>query len=472
METSIPVTVKVQLPEVSGERDAYRLVIFDETGSDVLLESRSSDCHLPVIEIPKYRRPAYEITTLLRDHRQLSSVLLFSGMLEQDAEAGYFAALQAHEKTSPIPKGAAWFRVDHAIDQFLQGAERRVLDCSYAKATGKNSSVCEPFARLNWITDLQDWVKTVIGPLGLEVRGFQQLNGSEGFSLIRFATTLRPVWFKAVGKPNLHEFPVTMALAKLFPEHLPLVLASRPTYHGWLMDDAGDTALCETQNSDDWKHAAQALADLQIESVGKASELLQAGCRELGLTTLVELVDPFLEVMHGLMQRQTKIPPPVLSQKELTHLGMIVKHALACLKSLAVPETLGHSDFNPGNILVSANRCTFIDWAEAHVGHPFFTFEYLLSHLRKDCPMLARFEDVVRRAYAQRWESVLSASSISEAFVLSPLVSVYAYAVAGDIWRNPDMLSNPRVAGYLRSLTRRMKREADLLQAQGVECLN
>jgi hypothetical protein len=469
---NIAVTVKVQLPEVKGERDAYHLVVFDETGSDVLLESRGSECHLPLIEIPKYTRPAYEITTSLRDHRQLSSVLLFSGALEQDADANYFAALQVHEKTSSIPKGTAWFRVDHAIGHLLQGAEHRVLDSSYAKAAGQNSTGCEPFARLNWITDLQDWVRTVIGPLGLDLRGFRQLNGSEGFSLIRFATTLRPVWFKAVGKPNLHEFPVTMALAKLFPEHLPLVLASRPTYHGWLMDDAGGTALCETQSSDDWKRAARALADLQIESIGKASDLLQAGCRELSFTTLVELVDPFLQVMQDLMQRQTKIPPPVLSREELTHLGMIVKHALACLKSLAVPETLGHSDFNPGNILVSANRCTFIDWAEAHVGHPFVTFEYLLSHLRKDCPNLARFEDVVRTAYSRRWESILSAPSISEAFVLSPLVSVYAYAVAGDVWRNPDMLSNPRVAGYLRSLTRRMNREAGVLQAQGVECLN
>ena len=469
---NIAVTVKVQLPEVKGERDAYHLVIFDETGSDVLLESRGSERHLPLIEIPRYTRPAYEITTSLRDHRQLSSVLLFSGALEQDADANYFAALQVHEKASSIPKGTAWFCVDDAIDHLLRGAEHRVLDSSYAKATGKNCSICEPFARLNWITDLQDWVRTVIGPLGLELRGFQQLNGSEGFSLIRFATTLRPLWFKAVGQPNLHEFPVTMALARLFPEHLPLVLASRPICHGWLMDDAGDAALCETQSSDDWQRAAQALADLQIESIGKASDLLQTGCRELGLTTLVELVDPFLEVMQDLMQRQTKIPPPVLSREELTRLGMIVKHSLACLKSLAVPDTLGHSDFNPGNILVSSNRCTFIDWAEAHVGHPFLTFEYLLSHLRKDCPNLARFEDIIRTAYSRRWECILSGPSISEAFKLSPLVSVYAYAVAGDIWRNPDMLNNPRVVGYLRSLTRRMNREAGSLQAQGVECLN
>jgi len=134
---NIAVTVKVQLPEVKGERDAYHLVIFDETGSDVLLESRGTECHLPLIEIPKYTRPAYEITTSFRDHRQLSSVLLFSGALEQDADARYFAALQVHEKASSIPKGTAWFRVDDAIDHLLQGAEHRVLDSSYAKATGK-----------------------------------------------------------------------------------------------------------------------------------------------------------------------------------------------------------------------------------------------------------------------------------------------------------------------------------------------
>jgi len=147
--------------------------------------------------------------------------------------------------------------------------------------------------------------------------------------------------------------------------------------------------------------------------------------------TLLELVDPFLEVIGDLMQQQTKMPPAILSWQELSDLGATLKNALCCLESLGIPDTLGHSDFNPGNILVGSQRCVFIDWAEAHVSHPFLTFEYLISHLRKGYSALTRFDDAIRSSYAQPWQSVSLPEHVSEAFLFSPLVAVFAYAVAG-----------------------------------------
>jgi hypothetical protein len=37
---------------------------------------------------------------------------------------------------------------------------------------------------------------------------------------------------------------------------------------------------------------------------------------------------------------------------------------------------------------------------------------------------------------------------------------VFVHAVAGDAWRTLDPVSNPALAGYFRSLTRRMYRDA------------
>ena len=177
-------------------------------------------------------------------------------------------------------------------------------------------------------------------------------------------------------------------------------------------------------------------------------------------------------VIADLMQQQVKLPPPILSRHELSDLRVTLKNALCCLESLSVPDTLGHSDFNPGNILVGSERCVFIDWAEAHIGHPFLTFEYLVSHLRKDYPELVRFEDGIRSAYVRRWQSVSLPEHVTEAFLFSPLVAVFAYAVAGNSWRDPERLKIPQVPGYLRSLTRRMKQEADSVQRRRVECIN
>jgi hypothetical protein len=309
----------------------------------------------------------------------------------------------------------------------------------------------------------------VIRPLGMELKDFQQLNGCGTFSLVRFETTQLPVWFKAVGKPNLHEFPITVALAELFPQYVPSVLATQPACHGWLMADAGGPPLNEAEDSSAWKDAATALAGLQIASIGAIDDLLKAGCRDLRVGRLLESVDPFLEVMADLMQQQTKVPPAILSRHELSRLAATLKSALHCLQSVGIPDTLGHGDFNPGNILLGSKRCVFIDWAEAHVSHPFLTFEYLMSHLRKDCPALIRFEDAIRSSYAQRWQSISLSEHLSEAFLFSPLVAVFAYAVAGNSWRDPERLKIPQVPGYLRSLARRMKQEADSVQRRRVE---
>jgi hypothetical protein len=366
-----------------------------------------------------------------------------------------------------------WFPVHNAISHLLKNKKYGVLESSYLKATNwMSAGDAEPFSRVGWLSNLQDWIKTVIYPLGMELKDFEQLNGSETFSLIRFETTQHPVWFKAVGKPNLHEFPITVALAKLFPEYMPPLLATRPACNGWLMADAGAPPLNEMEELPAWEGAAAALADLQIDSIGKRDELLAAGSRDLRTGTLLELVDPFLEVIADLMQQQTKVPPAIMSRKELFDLGATIKNALCCLEAVGIPDTLGHSDFNPGNILVGSERCVFIDWVEAHVSHPFLTFEYLVSHLRKGYPALTRFEDTIRSSYVQRWQSVALPEHVSEAFLFSPLVAVFAYAVAGNSWREPERLEIPQVPGYLRSLTRRMKQEADSIQRRRAECIN
>jgi aminoglycoside phosphotransferase (APT) family kinase protein len=140
-----------------------------------------------------------------------------------------------------------------------------------------------------------------------------------------------------------------------------------------------------------------------------------------------------------------------------------ITNALHLLGDIGIPYTLGHGDFNPGNILVEGDRCVFIDWAEAHVGHPFLTFEYLLAHLRMVRPTLTMREDSLREAYTACWQSTLCSADIERGLQLSPLIAVYASAISSNSWRDPERLAVPQVPGYLRSLTRRMSQESGKL---------
>jgi thiamine kinase-like enzyme len=175
--------------------------------------------------------------------------------------------------------------------------------------------------------------------------------------------------------------------------------------------------------------------------------------------------------MGQLMEKQTKAPPPALSRSELTSLGDQIEEALSSAADLRVPDVLGHLDLNPGNVIVSEGQCVFLDWAEAYVGNPFFSLQYLVEHSRR-AGVDATAESGLTRAYAEKWHSLVSPGSLEEAMALAPMLAVFAYAVATDAWGDQPRLQDPKIAGYLRSLARRMHLEANRLRDRSALCPN
>ena len=143
---------------------------------------------------------------------------------------------------------------------------------------------------------------------------------------------------------------------------------------------------------------------------------------------------------------------------------------LDALEALGIPETLGHLDLNPGNIIVSPSRCTFLDWAEAYVGNPFFSLEYLREHLRRTSGTDSAVETNLVESYCAQWEQVVPTAAVAEGLTLAPLLAVFAYVAGSNAWEDAERLQ-PATAGYLRSLTRRMSREANELADRRSLCL-
>lgn len=319
--------------------------------------------------------------------------------------------------------------------------------------------------------ELFQWVQEQVSPLGLRVTGeFRQLNASPTFSLIRLMTDDGALWFKATGEPNAHELPVSLSLARLFPRHVPRVLGVHPAWNGWLSSEASGTVLDEISDCSAWERAAEQLAKLQIASIGKAEELLEAKCKDLRIQKLVERIDPFLARMAELMAAQEKRSPAPLSNSELASLGEGLKEACLLLQSFGLPDTLGHIDFNPGNILVSPDCCTFLDWAEGCVTNPLITFEYLREHIRRSGTQEKSSVERLTAVYVRPWASFYSLDDLRRALDISPLIAVFVYAIASNVWRSAESLRQPQLAGYLRSLARRMHREAVHAAERGELC--
>jgi hypothetical protein len=371
------------------------------------------------------------------------------------------------------PAGTCWMPSSAAADCSDAGEAAAIRESLQELDSYVRGEKTGPFAKPGWLRELFRWTEEQVAPLGLRVTGgFRQWNASPTFSLVRMETNDGALWFKATGEPNSHELPVSLLLARLFPGHVPRILGVHPSWNGWLSAEASGTALDEISDCSIWERVAGKLAELQIASIGTSRELLEGKCKDFRVAEIVKFIGPFLARMADFMAAQEKTSPAPLAKSELASLGEWLKESCSLLQSFGLPDSLGHIDFNPGNILVDSDHCVFLDWAEGCVTNPVITFEYLRRHMERGGVKESAADSRLSAAYLRPWAAFFSPDDLRWALAVVPPVAVFVYAIAGDAWRTLDPVSNPALAGYFRSLTRRMYREA-VRAAEGSElCLD
>lgn len=458
-----------------GTGDSYRLIVTRRKASEILLLPNGSGWGLPQVEIRPQRRVAEQLASEVSRGWGLETYCLFVSSPRTSSGNGEAkcAVMESVKHNDKAPAGTYWM-APCVTTGWGDGREaeaiRESLEELDSYASGERFG---PFAKPGWLGDLFIWTQEQVAPLGLRLAGgFRQLNASPTFSLIRLETDAGALWFKATGEPNTHELPVSLSLARLFPRHVPRMLGIHPAWNGWLTAEVSGTELDQTAECALWERAAEQLAELQIESIGRGSELLEAKCKDLRIRRLVEQIDPYLARMAEFMAAQEKASPAPLSTSELSSLTQGLRESCSLLQSVGLPDTLGHIDFNPGNILVSQDRCVFVDWAEACVTNPLFTLEYLRQHLGRSALQETPAVERVTAAYLRPWMSFHSLDDLRRALTFSPLVAIFVYAVSSDSWRSPDAIHKPTLAGYFRSLTRRMYREAMSAAERSELCLD
>jgi len=458
-----------------SERETWRAIVFSSDGTKALLKVSEGGFVFPSVEIPRWERLAENLTAALEKQWGCEAVCLFT-LNDSSQHGGTNDSYEVMEcwRDDAHSSDTIWQPI-HSLrsDTFEDPAEYRIFERCFEQLDRYERDPASPFARGGSFARVRNWTRDAIRPFGLELEtSFRQHNSSESFSLIRFESNGTAVWFKAVGEPNLREFPITLKLAELLPEFLPEVLATRPEWNAWLSREVEGTNLGKTKDAAIWERAAAKLAELQIESISGADSILDAGAHDLRTDGLLDSVDPFFEVVTRLMEEQTKASPPALSREELSLLKLRLEDALTLLGDFGIPHALGHLDLNPWNVILTRSRCVFLDWAEAYVGLPFFSFEYLLEHFRREVGQDAVLESAFVNAYRAPWRQLLSDDVSSEAFALAPLAAVYAYAAGTQAWKDEEKLRDAKTGGYFRSLARRMNREAIQLIERRPACLS
>ncbi|HWH61073.1 MAG TPA: phosphotransferase [Terriglobales bacterium] len=447
---------------------AYLMVITRRNASEILLLPAGAGWKLPRLEVNPGERLAEQLTSEVLRAWGMETVCLFSPPF--DRRCMVMEPVRDNEKSPP---GTYWTPRTSA-DRCCAPPEAAAIRESLAELDGyARAQAGGHFACCGWLRELFRWVQEQVGPRGLQLTGrFRQLNTGPQFCLVRFETSGQAVWFKATGAPNRHEMPVTVTLGRLFPNYLPEILAVHREWNGWLSSEAPGTSLDAASRFRAWERAAEDLAGMQISSIGKTDELLASGCRDLRVPALAQQIDAFLACMNELMAAQKKPAPAPLDRSELRTLALSLREACTTLQSFSLPDTIGHTDFNPGNIFVGQDRCVFLDWSEAAVSNPVLTFQYLREYLPRSGMNEAAGGEKLSAVYSQRWSTVCSANEIRKALAQAPLVAVFAYALSTDSWRSIDRASDCKTAAYYRSLARRMYREAVKVAQRSELCLD
>jgi hypothetical protein len=454
-----------------NESETYRVIVVSQDGTKVLLIPKGERQVLPAVEIPRWQRIAENLRVALKSDWGREVVCRFE-LPATDGGPRYLVAehLSTRCNSNLLSR---WVPVSAlGQDSLIEARDHAAIERASRLCKREIVGACAgAFACLAWFCELRTWIDSVIGPMGFHLTGkFRQLNASPSFSLIRFATDGPALWFKAVGEPNQREFTVTCQLVELFPEYLPRILGRRPDWNGWLSHEAPGKLLSDGEDQLCWEQAAGSLARLQVESIDHGRQILGVGARDLRSAALSKLIQPFLSVVAQLMERQTKVPPPILDRKDLSALADALQRAVDAMDAVETPEALGHLDLNPGNIIVAEDRCAFLDWAEAYVGNPLFSLEYLLEHARRTFGPDAGVTTKLTAAYCAQWDGVLSPAAIADALAFAPLLAVFASAAGNEIWKDTERLEEPATAGYMRSLARRMHREANALDDRRALC--
>lgn len=423
----------------------------------MLLEREAGRLILPRIPVPRWTRAAQKVTSQIRQRWNLRAwVIDFLG--DHPGRENLAIAERIDERPGPLEDAnIACYPLSAVPEDELSDAERAVV----RKLLEDGSTGRGPFSRLGWVEDLLTWSCEVLNVARSKLSNeFVQLNASADAALVHILTEEGTrYWFKAAGTAHPHERHVTETLSQELPEYLPELIAVHKQWNGWLTRDAGAPFLASHDRSRLAIEVVRRLARLQTGALPFAGRLLVDGChdhRMPALRTQIPKLTPYLEAA---MQETEADFGLSIGPARLRRIAALIAEASLRIENMGIPDTLMHCDVSLDNILVGSRGCTFIDWAQASIGHPFITLEHL-------CAQFAQHEDSraiiprLRKTYLHVWETSLHGRFDRHALIVMPLVALASLLCCRSEWLTRNAMRHPSSRSYARVLARQLDRIA------------
>lgn len=444
----------------------YRVVLVQPESHGVLALASAGSYRLPRVRIPSNSRPAQQLQKAIKAIWGVRAFILDICVATHGASSCALAELLSPGSSSELEEVA----LNRIMSSELTSEERH--DCELLL----ESESTPPVARIGWIDEALGWVASVTGRRFPTNNEIEQVNGGRAFTLVRFHTEGGDCWLKATGEPNAHELAVTASLSRMCGEYLPEFVDSRLDWNAWLMSGQA-VAISELPSEplalfnllDD---AIESMAELQMRTVGRDQDLLEAGAFDHRLHALLAHSGEIFAFVEEAMSLQTSTRARRIEKTRLREITEIFEMICERLQVLDLPDTVVHGDMNPANILTGSEHCRFIDWCETYVGNPLITFEHLLL-LNRGAPPGHRESNAhkLKDRYRAKVSKICDPQAIEEGFLYSPVLAAYSALHGRSGWISTPIRNDPRRQAYVRTLARHidlLSRDPQLLDALGI----
>lgn len=390
----------------------YRIVLVDPSSRCVLGLGSGESCVVR-IDVPARSRHVRYLQSVLNNQFNVPAIVV--DYLSVRECSACVLAERLDKGPADVHSAVEW-PIDLSSDECM-------------RLEGLLNSCANSVSHIGLADRVRSWIESQIGE-DLETKPeIEQHAAGSGFALLRFVTqNAGAYWLKASAGPNAHERNLTRCLASLCSSSLPRFVAEHPEWNAWLMKEDGNTVPALSEEPDlvlqRLGQATLSLASLQRASIGKESELLEAGAFDQRLQILSENVDLLLSDVARALVDAGSISDLSTWPNRISEIRRTFDRVVRRLEHLEIPATILHGDLNLGNLAFSKNGSQFLDWSEGYIGCPFISFEHLLrlrphTEASGRSAVGARLKEIYQHAMAD----ILDEEQIEAGFACSPFLA-------------------------------------------------
>ena len=275
--------------------------------------------------------------------------------------------------------------------------------------------------RPGWFDRVEAWVDaTLVGSGRQRTRPIEPVKMWSISAVARVATDGGDLWLKAPCGHFRAEARIHRAVARLFPDLVPALVAVEES-EGWLLMEPMTGAEDEDRAEGAALEVATRWAVAQREAVAHADDLVAGGCARRGL-------EETLAGFHAVLAGSSELA--LLGEEELAAIRGSADDLDALVREFwaaGIPDSLAHGDLHLGNVAWDGQALQIFDWTDGCVSHPFLDASHL-AHFTRSRPGDTGLEST----YAEQWRAAYPDADIDRTLTLAPLADLAFQAITFD----------------------------------------